>query len=108
MKQKNKLVLFIFIMVSSFYLVSMPYKNSLAEQRQLNFERRTHYDIYYQVEDHMEYITNVKIIDTVTMGAATFLEIQSSSLPTENAGYISTSNIIAILPVGFPKPQIYN
>jgi len=107
MKQKNKLALFIFIIASSFCLVSMPYKNSLAEQKRLNFEKNIFYDIYYQVEDHMEYITNVKIKDSVMIGGTTFLEIESPSIPMANAGYISVSNMIAILPTGFPKPQIY-
>ena len=107
MKQKHKLALLVFIVIGSFYLFGMPYKNSLAEQVQLNFKKNIQYDIYYQVENHVQYITNVKIIDTVIIGGTTFLAIQSSNLPTENAGYISVLSIIAILPVGSPKPQIY-
>ena len=107
MKRKNKSAVLVFIVLSFFYLASAPYKNSLAEQKQLTFEKNIFYDIYYQVEDHMEYITNVKIRDTVIIGGATFLEIESPSVPMANAGYISVSNMIAILPTGFPKPQIY-
>jgi hypothetical protein len=105
MRPKNKLALFVLIAISSFCIFGMPYKDCLAQQKQLNFEKNIYYDIYYQVENHVQYVANVKIIDTATIGGTTFLVIQSSSLPTENSGYISVANVIAILPAGSPKPQ---
>jgi hypothetical protein len=107
MKQKHKLGLLVFVIISSFCLFGAPYKNSLAEEKQFSFEKNICYDIYYQVENHVQYITNVKIIDTVTIAGAAFLEIQSLSVLTKDVGYISITNIIAILPTGSPKPQIY-
>ena len=105
MRLKNTLALFVFIAIISFGLFAMPCKNCGAEQTQLNFGKNVCYDIYYQAENNVQYVLNVKVMDTATIGGKIFLVIQSSNLPTENSGYISVSNVIAILPTGSPKPQ---
>jgi len=105
MKQKSKLASLAFIVISSLFLLGMPYKNSLAEQNQLNFRKDAFYDIYYQVEKHIQYITSIQILDTVTLAGMSFLEIRTNVLGVPNS-YIALSNIIVILPAGSPKPQI--
>lgn len=100
MKQKNKLALLVFIGISFFYLFGIFCTNSLAEQKQLDFEKNKSYDIYYQAENHAQYFKNVKIIDTVTIGGSAFLEIELSKPFRKNDGYISVSSIITILPAG--------
>ena len=106
MKVRNPLALLILIIITSFYLFGSPLKNCLAEKSELIFEKNTHYDVYYQVDNKILYITNVKIIDTVIIGEATFLEVVSSSLPMDQPGYISFASIISILPVGSSRLQI--
>lgn len=105
MKPKNKLVLLVLITVSFSFLFSLPLKNSSAEPNQLIFQKDSCYDVYYVLQDHEQYIANVKIIDIVVIGAVPFLEIQSVQLPQDKSGYILFSSIRAILPVGYLKPQ---
>ncbi len=103
MKQKNKLALLVLIGISFFYFFGVSCTNSLAEGKQLNFEKNKEYDIYYQAENHTKYIKNVEIIDTVTIGGVVFLEIKFLNIFRKKDGYISVSNIIAILPAGSPR-----
>ena len=105
MRLKKASVPLILIVVIYFCLFSMPYETCRAEQTQLNFGKNVYYDIYYQAENNVQYVLNVKVMDTATIAGKIFLVIQSSNLPTENSGYISVSNVIAILPTGSPKPQ---
>jgi hypothetical protein len=105
MRTKIGAALFVFIMISSFCLFGSPRGNCLAQQAEVNFGKDTRYDIYYQLRDIVQYVSNVKVLDTATIGGKIFLMIQSPNLATENTGYISVSNIIAILPAGSPKPQ---
>jgi len=86
-------------------LSGLPYKTSLAGQGELVFEKNAQYDIYYQVENHIQYIAGVKITDTVKIDNSTFLQIEPSTSPTAKSGYVAVSSVIAILPAGSPKPQ---
>jgi hypothetical protein len=108
MKLKNRLplVILILIAIGFFCLFSAPLNKCLAEQNQLVFQKDTYYDIYYALQNHVQYITNVKIIDVVMIGGVTFLEIQSSNISTDKGGYISFSSIVAILPTGSLRPQV--
>lgn len=89
----------------SFCLLSMLPENSLAQQKQFIFEKNVNYDIYYSLEDTVQYVTNVKIIDTIAIEEVTFLEIQSPGIATAALGYIALPSVKAILPTGSPRPQ---
>ncbi|MBU0547307.1 MAG: hypothetical protein KJ710_03585 [Candidatus Omnitrophica bacterium] len=104
-KAINKLRLIVLIIVSLFYLFGMSIKNSLAEQEELIFENGLRYDIYFVLEDQMQYIANVKIIDRVKIEGVIFLAIQYPGITSGKTGYVSLSKIRVILPAGAPKPQ---
>ena len=104
---KNKLVLLVLMALSAAYLFTISPTKAWAQQQELNFEKNTQYDIYYQFENYDQYVKNVKINDTVKIGETTFLKIELSNSPTAKFGYVSISNIIAILPAGSPRPQTY-
>ncbi len=103
MKEKNKLALLILMGISFFYFFGMSCTNGLAGPKQITFEKDKEYDIYYQTDNHTKYIKDVEIIDTVTIGGAVFLEIKFLNIFRKKDGYISVSNIIAILPAGSPR-----
>ena len=95
------------MVLSATYLFALSPTKAWAQQQEFNFDKNTQYDIYYQFENYDQYITNVKINDTVKIGEITFLKIELSNFPTARFGYVSVSNIIAILPAGSPRPQMY-
>ena len=104
MKPVNKLAVLVLILTSLFYLFSVPVRNCLAEQKELVFENDLRYDVYYMLEDQMQYIANVKITDTVSIEGVVFLVIQSPGITSGKNGYIALSRVRIILPVGSPKP----
>ncbi len=108
MKSINKLIPLALIITSLFCLSAMPITNSLAEEKELSFENDLRYDIYFVLEDQMQYIANVKIIDKVRIEGVIFLAVQSPGITSGKSGYIALSKIRVILPAGAPKPQNVN
>jgi len=105
MKKTPKSVLFILILISLFYLFNLSIQHSWAEQNELTFENDLRYDVYYVLEEQMQYVVSVKIIGTVQIEGVAFLEIQNQGITSGKAGYIALSKVRLILPTGFPKPQ---
>jgi hypothetical protein len=105
MRRIRKPTHLVLIIISLFYLSVLPVAYSLAEEKELTFENDLRYDIYFVLEDQMQYISNVKIVDKVRMEGVVFLVIQSPGITSGKSGYVALSKIRIILPAGAPKPQ---
>ncbi|MFH1692555.1 MAG: hypothetical protein ABIC68_08355 [Candidatus Omnitrophota bacterium] len=103
MKLVKKIVLL--SLIATCFLWTIALKNCLAEQNLTAFQKDASYDIYYALQDHVQYISDVKIIGTTTIEEITFLKIEYPGISKERTGYIALSSIQAILPAGSPKPQ---
>ncbi|MFH1198711.1 MAG: hypothetical protein V1650_00895 [Candidatus Omnitrophota bacterium] len=100
-KLKNIFLCLILIMFCVFILNA---KLVYAEEKAFAFNKSASFDIYYEVaKSEVSCLTNIKILDLVTINDIVFLHIQSTDFK-EKDGYILFSIVKAILPSGALKP----